>query len=129
MWIASGECEARHGWSAPRAAARGREGHAGAGRRAAGAPAAVPTLASAPPPAPPPPPRRESLLAGSLGQAVFGGQLFASDAVDTNPLFVAGWAGLIINAINCLPAGELDGGRVFLGLFGRRAASRMSAGA
>ena len=40
----------------------------------------------------------------------------------------AGWAGLIINAINCLPAGELDGGRTFLGLFGRRAASRMGAG-
>lgn len=38
-------------------------------------------------------------------------------------------AGLIINAINCLPAGELDGGRVFLGLCGRRAASRMGAGA
>jgi len=38
-------------------------------------------------------PCRESLLAGALGQAVFGEQLFTSDAVDTNPLFVAGWAG------------------------------------
>ena len=45
------------------------------------------------------------------------------------PPAAAGWAGLIINAINCLPAGELDGGRVFLGLCGRRAASRMGAGA
>lgn len=151
---------------------------------------------------------RESLLAGALGQAVFGDQLFSSEAVDVNPLFVAGWAGgasgkgperrravrsthgpwlrrrkakrlgasaalpghagdcceafhtrmprrwllcwhasaachtlrpmrpmppppagLIINAINCLPAGELDGGRTFLGLCGRRAASRMGAGA
>ncbi|KAL4425048.1 hypothetical protein ABPG77_001826 [Micractinium sp. CCAP 211/92] len=70
---------------------------------------------------------RESLLAGALGQAVFGDQLFSSEAVDTNPLFVAGWAGLIINAINCLPAGELDGGRIFLGLCGRRAASRLGA--
>jgi membrane-associated protease RseP (regulator of RpoE activity) len=60
-------------------------------------------------------PRRESLLAGALGQAAFGDQLFASDAVSTHPLFVAGWAGLIINAINMLPAGELDGGRTFLG--------------
>lgn len=58
---------------------------------------------------------------------MFGEQLFQSDAVSTNPLFVAGWAGLIINAINMLPVGELDGGRVFLSLCGRRAASRMGA--
>ncbi|KAI3424741.1 hypothetical protein D9Q98_008130 [Chlorella vulgaris] len=70
---------------------------------------------------------RESLLAGLLGNAMFGEQLFQSDAVSTNPLFVAGWAGLIINAINMLPVGELDGGRVFLSLCGRRAASRMGA--
>ncbi|PSC68193.1 putative zinc metalloprotease chloroplastic isoform X1 [Micractinium conductrix] len=70
---------------------------------------------------------KESLLAGALGQAVFGDQLFTMEAVDTNPLFVAGWAGLIINAINCLPVGELDGGRTFLGLCGRRAAARVGA--
>lgn len=35
--------------------------------------------------------------------------------------------GLIINAINCLPVGELDGGRTFLGLCGRRAAARVGA--
>ena len=72
---------------------------------------------------------RESLLAGALGQAVFGERLFSADAVDVNPFFVAGWAGLIINSINLLPVGELDGQRVFLGLFGRRAAARMGAGA
>ncbi|EFN52941.1 hypothetical protein CHLNCDRAFT_137300 [Chlorella variabilis] len=68
---------------------------------------------------------RESLLAGTMGKAMFGDRLFQSDAVSTNPLFVAGWAGLIINAINMLPAGELDGGRVFHGLCGRRAAARL----
>lgn len=41
----------------------------------------------------------------------------------------AGWAGLIINAINCIPAGELDGARVYLGLCGRQAMQRMGAGA
>lgn len=41
----------------------------------------------------------------------------------------AGWAGLIINAINCIPAGELDGARVYLGLCGRQANQRMGAGA
>lgn len=70
---------------------------------------------------------RESLLAGSAAAAVFGDRVFTAEALNCNPLFVAGWAGLIINAINCIPAGELDGGRLFLALFGRRAASRMSA--
>jgi Zn-dependent protease len=70
---------------------------------------------------------RESLLIGSLGQATFGDRLFTAASLNCNPLFVAGWAGLIINALQCIPVGELDGGRVFLALFGRRAASRMSA--
>jgi membrane-associated protease RseP (regulator of RpoE activity) len=60
---------------------------------------------------------------------VFGERLFSADAVDVNPFFVAGWAGLIINSINLLPVGELDGQRIFLGMFGRRAAARVGAGA
>lgn len=69
---------------------------------------------------------KDSLMAGALAQATFGDTLFASASVNCNPFFVAGWAGLIVNAINAIPAGELDGGRLFLALFGRRAASRMS---
>lgn len=69
---------------------------------------------------------KESLLIGALGNAVFGERLFSAVSIDCNPLFVAGWAGLIINGINCIPAGELDGAKMFLALFGRPAASSMS---
>lgn len=40
--------------------------------------------------------------------------------VQVSSLFVAGWAGLTVNALNLLPTGELDGGRISLALFGRR---------
>lgn len=40
--------------------------------------------------------------------------------VQVSSLFVAGWAGLTVNALNLLPTGELDGGRIALSLFGRR---------
>jgi hypothetical protein len=40
--------------------------------------------------------------------------------VQVSSLFVAGWGGLVANALNLLPTGELDGGRMALGLWGRR---------
>jgi membrane-associated protease RseP (regulator of RpoE activity) len=30
------------------------------------------------------------------------------------------WAGLLINAINSIPAGELDGGRIAFAMWGRK---------
>ncbi|KAF8055831.1 EGY2 [Scenedesmus sp. PABB004] len=64
----------------------------------------------------------DSLLVGALGQAVLGDAL-AQPEVQVSSLFVAGWAGLAVNALNLLPTGELDGGRIALALFGRRAAT------
>ncbi|KAI8476224.1 MAG: hypothetical protein J3K34DRAFT_401610 [Monoraphidium minutum] len=61
----------------------------------------------------------DSWSVGLLTQAALGDAL-ASPEVRVSSLVVAGWAGLVINALNCLPAGELDGGRVALALFGRR---------
>ena len=41
------------------------------------------------------------------------------------PLLITGWFGLLITALNLLPAGQLDGGHVFFAMFGK--AHRISA--
>ncbi len=51
-----------------------------------------------------------------LGSARTGdGRLFR------NPLFMAGWVGMLITGLNMLPVSQLDGGHVIYGLFGRHA--------
>ncbi|MEL6604686.1 MAG: site-2 protease family protein [Cyanobacteria bacterium J06614_10] len=67
-----------------------------------------------------------SVFVGTLARAVLGDALQA-DLVDIHPLMIVGWLGLIINAINLMPAGQLDGGRIVQAIYGRRTLIRASA--
>lgn len=69
---------------------------------------------------------RGSIFVGSLSRLVLGDALQA-DLVDVHPLFIVGWIGLIIAAINLMPAGALDGGRVIQSIYGRKTLVRSTA--
>ncbi len=64
-----------------------------------------------------------SIFVGTIARAVLGDRLQES-LVDVDPLVVAGWIGLIITAINLMPAGRLDGGRMVQAIYGRKIAGR-----
>jgi membrane-associated protease RseP (regulator of RpoE activity) len=64
-----------------------------------------------------------SILVGSLARVVLGSAL-QSPLVNIHPLVVIGWLGLIITALNLMPAGRLDGGRIVQAIYGRKTAGR-----
>lgn len=64
-----------------------------------------------------------SILVGSLARVVLGSAL-QSPVVDVHPLTVIGWLGLVITALNLMPAGQLDGGRIVQSIYGRKTAGR-----
>ncbi|VEP17450.1 conserved membrane hypothetical protein [Hyella patelloides LEGE 07179] len=64
-----------------------------------------------------------SILVGSLARVIFGSTL-QETIVDVHPLVIVGWLGLVITALNMLPAGKLDGGRVVHAIYGRKIARR-----
>lgn len=64
-----------------------------------------------------------SILVGALAKVVLGSAL-QQPLVDIHPLTIVGWLGLVITAINLMPAGQLDGGRIVLSIYGRKVARR-----
>ncbi len=64
-----------------------------------------------------------SILVGTLARLIIGSNLHNS-LVDVNPLTVIGWLGLVITALNLMPAGVLDGGRIVQAIYGRKTAGR-----
>lgn len=64
-----------------------------------------------------------SVLVGTLAKVVLG-QTLENPLVDVHPLTIFGWLGLVITALNLMPAGQLDGGRVVQAIYGRKTAGR-----
>ncbi len=64
-----------------------------------------------------------SILVGTLARTVLGESLQA-ELIAVHPLVIVGWVGLVITALNLMPAGQLDGGRVVQAVYGRKVAGR-----
>ncbi len=64
-----------------------------------------------------------SILVGTLARIFLGASLKAT-LVDVHPLTIVGWLGLVVTALNLMPAGQLDGGRVVQAIYGRKTARR-----
>lgn len=60
-----------------------------------------------------------SFLLGGLAKLALGADAMAKATVYVSPLMVGGWCGLVATALNSLPVGNLDGGRVMLAAYGR----------
>ncbi len=62
---------------------------------------------------------RFSFLFTLISKLVMGNALIANKAIDLHPIAVAGYLGLILTALNLMPVGPLDGGRIVHAMYGR----------
>lgn len=70
---------------------------------------------------------RGSILVGALAKLFLQSGLEA-DTIGVHPFTILGWLGLVITAINLLPAGQLDGGRMIQAIYGRKTCRRTTVG-
>lgn len=68
---------------------------------------------------------QSSILVGSLAKVVLGDAVHKT-LVTVHPLVIVGWLGMIITALNLMPAGQLDGGRIIQAIYGRKVAQKMT---
>ena len=54
-----------------------------------------------------------SLLLGSIANSVLGEEAMRNSNVLIHPILIGGWCGLVATALNSLPVGSLDGGKMF----------------
>jgi membrane-associated protease RseP (regulator of RpoE activity) len=64
-----------------------------------------------------------SVLVGTMARVILGNAV-QNETISVNPMVILGWLGLVINAINLMPAGRLDGGRIVQAIYGRKIANR-----
>ena len=64
-----------------------------------------------------------SVLVGTMARVILGNAV-QNETINVNPMVILGWLGLVINAINLMPAGRLDGGRIVQAIYGRKIANR-----
>ncbi|CAN8075822.1 unnamed protein product [Agarophyton chilense] len=68
-----------------------------------------------------------SVLVGTVADAILPAGLREQATIAVHPLAVIGYTGLLINALNLMPIGRLDGGRIVQSLYGRVVAGRATA--
>jgi membrane-associated protease RseP (regulator of RpoE activity) len=66
---------------------------------------------------------QSSILVGTVARVILG-EALQEAYVQIHPLAIIGWLGLVLTAINLMPAGQLDGGRVIQAIYGRKVAGR-----
>jgi membrane-associated protease RseP (regulator of RpoE activity) len=64
--------------------------------------------------------RLDDPLLFSIIQRLVLGKISENYEVFLDPIGFAGWVGLFVTSLNLLPIGQLDGGHIAYGLFGRR---------
>ncbi|KAL7548876.1 hypothetical protein ACHAWF_012140, partial [Thalassiosira exigua] len=71
---------------------------------------------------------KSSFLVGTIASVVAPEAMLAelSRPMPVHPMFLVGFAGLLMSSVNLLPIGRLDGGRACMAAWGRRAASAAS---